>query len=439
MTVNLRVKKKNIDSNAIDGSKVLFFNEHSFRAKKADGSEAELFKLNSSDVFQLGLLPRVAYEAMHDEDLTNKAYVDNKDNVVRADFAAADAALELRSQEYAEMKVAEEAAIRAAADTELGFDIAAESSTRASEDIRILSESMEYTDVEKARAMAAEFAESSTRASEDIRILSESMEYTDIETARAMAAEAAEAATRASEDARILSESMSYTDGEITSRVTSKYGQPSGIATLNAFGKLPVDQLPGIALTDVYVVTTLAERDALPVEEGDVAKVTEAVTAADGTKLARTYIYAVDNATQIGSWLDIVTESDVDSVNGKTGFVVLSTDDIAEGFSNKYFTEARAYEVVDTLADQFKCERKVLTAEDITNNYVELEFKGYAQSIMPVVDRLALIEEYDYTVSVVGGKTRLTFVGSLIQGGDEALSIGDRLSVRYLKDMRPRF
>ena len=438
MTVNLRVKKKNIDDKAIDGNKLLFLNEHSFKAKKADGTEAELFKLSSGNVFQLGLLPRVAYEAQHDQDLTNKAYVDYKDNVVRADFAAADLALEGRAEDYADMKVAQEAAARQAADHELEMDIAQEAITRAAEDVRVLAESKEYTDVEKARAMAAEAAEASTRASEDIRILSESKAYTDVEKARAMAAEAAEAATRASEDIRILSESKAYTDSEISTKVTSKYGQPNGIATLNAFGKLPVAQLPGIAITDVYVVTTLAQRDALTVEEGDVVKVTEAITTAAGVKLARTYIWAVDNATEVGSWLDIVTESDVDSVNGKTGIVVLSTDDISEGTTNKYFTEARAYEVVDTLADQFKFERKILTAEDITNNYIDLEFKAYPQSVMPVVDRLALIEEYDYTLSIVGGKTRLTFVGSLIQGGDEALSSGDRLSIRYLKDMRPR-
>ncbi len=57
---------------------------------------------------------------------------------------------------------------------------------------------------------------------------------------------------------------------------------------------------------------------------------------------------------------------------------------------------------------------------------------------MPVVDRLALIEKYDYLLSIVDGKTRLTFTRSLMQGGDEALSEGDRLSIRYLKDVRPR-
>jgi hypothetical protein len=269
-----------------------------------------------------------------------------------------------------------------------------------------------------------------------------------------MTAEAAEAATRASEDARILSESKTYTDMEINTHVSSKLGQQNGIATLDSFGKLYTSQLPSLAITDVYVVEYLADRDAITYQMGDVVKVTKAVQSASGEWLARTYI-----ATDNGTWLDIVTESDVDTVNGQTGTVVLTTDDIAEGYDNKYFTDSRAQSavvvntlagneidhapsvssvnsLVDSFGERMAVDNFVVTSQIITNNYIELQNKAFSMSIVPSIDRLLLLEGDDYVVSVVAGKTRLTFQNSLLQGYEEALEVGDKIKIRYLKDIR---
>lgn len=123
----------------------------------------------------------------------------------------------------------------------------------------------------------------------------------------------------------------SYLDGAIEDGVSDLLGQPSGIATLDENGKLSSGQIPALAITDVHVVADLAARAELTVEEGDVAKVTNA-----GAGLPKTYIY--DGS----SWIEIESGSDVDTVNGMTGTVVLGTDDIAEGEDNLYFTEQRA-------------------------------------------------------------------------------------------------
>jgi len=75
----------------------------------------------------------------------------------------------------------------------------------------------------------------------------------------------------------------------------------------------------------------------------------------------------------------------------------------------------------------------VLTNTDITNGYIDLSSLAVQYSINAFVDRLAIHEGNDYTVSVVGGKTRMTFAGPLITPGQEKLSAGDEIRVKYAK------
>lgn len=89
---------------------------------------------------------------------------------------------------------------------------------------------------------------------------------------------------------------------------------PSGVASLDGTGKVPTAQLPALALTDVSVVADIAARDALTVEEGDVAVVLNA-----GAGQPRSYIY--DGA----AWQELQAPTDaVQSVDGRTGAVTLA-------------------------------------------------------------------------------------------------------------------
>jgi hypothetical protein len=54
----------------------------------------------------------------------------------------------------------------------------------------------------------------------------------------------------------------------------SQLGAANGVASLDAGGKLPTSQLPNLSLTDVSVVADYTARNALTVQEGDVAIVT---------------------------------------------------------------------------------------------------------------------------------------------------------------------
>lgn len=85
----------------------------------------------------------------------------------------------------------------------------------------------------------------------------------------------------------------------------SQVGAANGLATLDASSKIPAAQLPALAITTTHVVADIAARDALTVQEGDVAIVT-------GT--AESFIY---DGT---AWQELVSPTDgVTAVTGGTG------------------------------------------------------------------------------------------------------------------------
>ena len=145
--------------------------------------------------------------------------------------------------------------------------------------------------------------------------------------------------------------------------IQNDYGAANGLATLDGSGKIVTSQLPALAITDVYVVADIAARDALTVEEGDVAKVSDA-----GAGLPRTYIYKEAEGLSPAAWIEIESGSDVDSVNGYTGVVTLATSDIAEsGGINLYYTPTRQA-AIESYADQAE-----LDAIASANSYTDTE------------------------------------------------------------------
>lgn len=92
----------------------------------------------------------------------------------------------------------------------------------------------------------------------------------------------------------------------------SAVGQPNGVASLDSSGLIPSSQLPALAITDVFVVADIEARDALSVQEGDVAKV-----------LSENKTYIFDGSV----WVEISATSDVSSVFGRTGNVSAQSGD----------------------------------------------------------------------------------------------------------------
>ena len=72
----------------------------------------------------------------------------------------------------------------------------------------------------------------------------------------------------------------------------------------------------------------------------------------------------------------------------------------------------------------------------ISAGYIDLSSKAFENSIVLTNGRLMMLSGEDYSVSLVSGKTRITFMGSMLPSGEEALEVGDKLRVSYLEDIR---
>lgn len=200
-------------------------------------------------------------------------------------------------------------------------------------------------------------------------------------------------------------------------------GANSGIATLDGGGKIPVGQLPSAVMTF----------------EGTWNASTNSPTLADGTGDAgMVYLVSVAGSQNLGSgsisfaigdwavyngtvWQKSINSNAVVSVNGATGVVVLTTDDVAQGSTNKY-------------QKTWGKENLTLSAGDITAQYKDLAQVAIASSIDFVVNGVMQVEGTDYTVSLTGGaggKTRLSFVGDLGTGGAAALISSDIINIKY--------
>jgi len=106
-------------------------------------------------------------------------------------------------------------------------------------------------------------------------------------------------------------------------------GRPLGVAPLDDRALIPESYLPNFRINDVYVVQTLQEMIALDVNRGDVCVVEDE---------GKSYINLGSSTGTIQDWHELTfVQPTVQSVNGKTGVVILNTDDIQEG-TNKYLT-----------------------------------------------------------------------------------------------------
>jgi hypothetical protein len=109
---------------------------------------------------------------------------------------------------------------------------------------------------------------------------------------------------------------------------TADLGVANGVATLDANSKLTSSQLPDVAQVTVHAVANQAARLALSVQIGDIA-----IQSDNG----QTYVLSSLPATTNGNW-SAITVSDP--------FPTHDTDDLAEGSTNKYFTDERAQDAV---------------------------------------------------------------------------------------------
>jgi hypothetical protein len=108
----------------------------------------------------------------------------------------------------------------------------------------------------------------------------------------------------------------------------------NGVATLGNDGKIPSNQIPAISFQSAVVVNSQSAMLSLSsAVVGSIAIRTDA---------NRNYVLSAAPASTLSNWIELATPSSVTSVNGSTGpNVSLTTNDVTEGVTNKYYTDAR--------------------------------------------------------------------------------------------------
>ena len=145
----------------------------------------------------------------------------------------------------------------------------------------------------------------------------------------------------------------------------NKVAAANGVASLNAQGKIPTDQIPAISFSSVKVLASEAEMLAV-----STAVIGSVVIRTDESK---NYVLSQSNPAERANWVQLLTPAaPVQSVNGKTGTVSISKTDI--GLENVQNTSdadkvisTRTQTALDTKVDK-------VTGKDLsTNDYTTAE------------------------------------------------------------------
>ena len=113
-----------------------------------------------------------------------------------------------------------------------------------------------------------------------------------------------------------LADPTNAQDAVTLNYITNQLGVANGIAPLDGSGKVPVDHLPALAISETFVVNSQSAMLALTAQTGDVAVRTD---------VNKSFILTATPASTLGNWQELLTPTDsVLSVDGLTGAVDLS-------------------------------------------------------------------------------------------------------------------
>lgn len=205
---------------------------------------------------------------------------------------------------------------------------------------------------------------------------------------------------------------------------TKDVGTAAGnVPVLGSDGKLNTSILPAIALVDTFVVDSEAAMLALKAQQGDVAVRTDA---------NKTFILSQSPASTLANWVELLFPCSVTSVNGKTGVVVLTGDDINVTIDGKtdnlnsvltefFQTLVQIYEYTN----QVLCGKisitsnKTYSAKSIPDKAEDANFKytTYIDSIetyvdIPDYDNLGRRVEVDWEITHGDGTVVKFYVGN---------------------------
>jgi hypothetical protein len=189
-------------------------------------------------------------------------------------------------------------------------------------------------------------------------------------------------------------------------------GANNGVATLGNNGKIPSTQIPAISFQNVNVVNSDATMTAIAgAQVGSIAIRTDN---------NNNYVLSALPASNLANWIALAAPLYVSTVNGYAGpNVVLTSNDVAEGTTNKYFTDARVRNAISAVAPlNFNTTSGVLSmtaASSTSNGYLSsADFTTFNNK------QTALTAGVDYVTpagNITGNAANVTGIVSIANGG----------------------
>ncbi|MEY4097259.1 MAG: hypothetical protein RL170_103 [Bacteroidota bacterium] len=192
----------------------------------------------------------------------------------------------------------------------------------------------------------------------------------------------------------------------------SQKGVASGIASLDMNAKVPASQIPVISFQSANVVAT--EIAMLGLSSAVVGSI------AIRTDNNRNYVLSGPNPAIIGNWVELAVPTSVTTINGIPGaYVTLTTNEIGEGTTNKYYTDARARAAISASGPlNYNAATGILTmtvATASSNGYLSAsDFTTFNNK------QNTLVAETDYVTpsgNITGNAANITGVVSIVNGG----------------------
>lgn len=232
---------------------------------------------------------------------------------------------------------------------------------------------------------------------------------TDVDIINNLTSDRADAALAAAQGKVLkgLIDALQTTINGLGTASTKNVGTAAGnVPILDADGKLNTSVLPALALVDVYTVDSEAAMLALNAQQGDIAIRTDE---------SKTYILSKEPASTLANWIELLFPISVTSVNGKTGVVVLTGDDINVNVDES--TATVSYWIKDIL-------------KDVSN----LKYSSSRENLTKI-GTLNIASNNTYTVHIPASSSPsdLIFIESIefFSGNSVSNNIGKKLEVEY--------
>ena len=396
-----QIKKKFIKEKAIDGSKILL-NEGEALKQQFNGDEYEVVKYDG-DISKVRLANGIA---------ATEDYVDDAIFIEATARQLADAEL------YSDVE--REVLERIEGDEALQSAIDAEATDRQAGDAQTLQDAKDYTDAQIA-------------AIPEVDLSAIESDISDLQAADISLQSAIDAEATARQDADgALQSQIEDVESALAQEVTDRQNADISLQSAIDAEKARIDAILDASDADkdsfaeivqlinsvdtendeAFASYVLSNNEALAQEVAD-RQAGDAQTLQDAKDYTDAQIAAIPE-------VDLsAIESDISD---------LQAADIS--LQSAIDAEKARIDALEAAAPTFN--KMKITMQEGQLAYVDLAHDAIENSIVVSVGRVMIHATDDYTVSVEGGVTRLTFVGSLASpNGDEAIEVGDNVYVTY--------